>query len=146
MTFSDKKAYHDNSRPIRDGKSERKETNMYPNNNRRPSRRVNDEFLRRMVGGELTGGELPVINMARMENIGQSIEGNSSCNQNDDIPHECPTMLGAPSLAMVYSPLQCWRSLLEPEEALQNGSLFAELVMPFEGANKSMGIGGRLCK
>ena len=119
---------------------------MHPNNNRRPAGRVNDELLRRMVGGELTGGMLPVMNMARMENVGQSPEGNLSCNQNDDPPHECPTMLSAPSLAMVYSPLQCWRSLLEPEEALQNGSLFAELVMPFEGANKSMGIGGRLCK
>ena len=121
---------------------------MYPNNNRHPSRRGNDELLRRMVGGELTGGELPVMKMTRMESPDQPPSGRPSCNQNDEEAEisECPTILGAPSLAMVYSPRQCWRNLLDPDAALANGSLFAELVMPFEGANKSMGIGGKLCK
>lgn len=115
---------------------------MYSETNRRPVRRGNDELLRRMVGGELTA-----VSLGRADTApGQSNE-QSLCNQNDwEAANNCPKSVGAPSLAMVYSPLQCWRSLLEPEEALQNGSLFAELVMPFEGASKSTGIGGRLCK
>ncbi|MBQ7921125.1 MAG: spore coat associated protein CotJA [Clostridia bacterium] len=34
-------------------------------------------------------------------------------------------------LAMVYSPVQEWRELLEEEEALMNGTLFRELVFPW---------------
>ena len=35
-------------------------------------------------------------------------------------------------LAMVYSPLQCWRMLYSPEEALMKGTLFEELYKPLE--------------
>lgn len=121
---------------------------MYPKNNRPPSGRVNDEFLRRMVGGELIGDTLPVMQMTRKEATNQTRSTIPNCNQDDDETalSECPVMLGAPSLAMVYSPRQCWRNLLEPDAALSSGSLFAELVLPFEGARKSMGTGGKLCK
>ncbi len=34
-------------------------------------------------------------------------------------------------LAMVYSPVQEWREILEPEEAMENGTLFRELVFPW---------------
>ena len=107
---------------------------MYSENSNRSSRRGNDEFLRRMVGGELIGKELPAMSMARMENAHGNPSERPSCNQNDDIGSECPTVLGAPSLAMVYSPKQCWRNLLDNEAALKNGSLFAELILPFEGS------------
>ena len=121
---------------------------MYPKNNRPPSGRVNDEFLRRMVGGELIGNELPVMKITREVNPNVPLAEPPSCNQNDDEGErsECPVMLGAPSLAMVYSPRQYWRNLLDPDAALSSGSLFAELVLPFEGASKSMGTGGKLCK
>lgn len=33
-------------------------------------------------------------------------------------------------LAMVYSPYQCWRMLLSPENALAKGTLFEELYKP----------------
>ena len=35
-------------------------------------------------------------------------------------------------LAMVYSPMQCWRRLYVPGEALMKGTLFEELYKPLE--------------
>ena len=35
-------------------------------------------------------------------------------------------------LAMVYSPMQCWRRLYTPDKALMNGTLFEELYKPYE--------------
>ena len=43
-------------------------------------------------------------------------------------------------LAMVYSPLQEFHQLYEPDVALNRGTLFAELDLPFEGGKK-----GGLC-
>ena len=41
-------------------------------------------------------------------------------------------MLLAPKrqLAMVYSPMQCWRMLIEPDKALDMGTIFEELYKP----------------
>lgn len=39
---------------------------------------------------------------------------------------------GARQLAMVYSPMQCWRRLYTPDEALTSGTLFEELYKPYE--------------
>lgn len=36
-------------------------------------------------------------------------------------------------LAMAYIPNQQWQNLLSPESALMNGTVFRELVFPFEG-------------
>lgn len=36
-------------------------------------------------------------------------------------------------LAMAYIPNQAWQNLLSPENALMNGTIFRELVFPFEG-------------
>ena len=58
----------------------------------------------------------------------------------------CPTEIPAPALAMVYAPRQCWRKLFEPEDALKHGSLFAELVLPFEAAPKKGGKEGCACR
>ena len=38
-------------------------------------------------------------------------------------------------LAMVYSPCQAWRAAYTPDVALQRGTLFSELDLPFEGYN-----------
>ena len=64
-------------------------------------------------------------------------DGGCGCQKPCDT--SCPTEVPAPSLAMVYSPRQCWRSLLEPEVGLKHGSIFAELILPFEGSQ----IGGK---
>lgn len=39
---------------------------------------------------------------------------------------------GNRQLAMVYSPMQCWRRLYTPDEALMSGTLFEELYKPYE--------------
>ena len=39
---------------------------------------------------------------------------------------------GQKQLAMVYSPMQCWRRLHTPDEALTKGTLFEELYKPYE--------------
>ena len=43
------------------------------------------------------------------------------------------------SLAMVYSPCQAWRDAYAPDVALSRGTLFSELDLPFEPANKKRG-------
>ena len=45
-------------------------------------------------------------------------------------------------LASVYSPIQIWRNLYDPDEALKRGTLFKELDLPFERGDKS---GGGCC-
>lgn len=35
-------------------------------------------------------------------------------------------------LAMVYAPMQCFRRLYKPDEALMSGTLFEELYKPLE--------------
>lgn len=129
---------------------------MYSEQDRRaPMRRSNDEFLRRMIGGELTGGEMPVMNMERpslpdyssnrkVDCEGNIVGGESSCTENQNhgneaCTDECPTHVHAPVLAMVYSPRQCWRNVLDPQSGLENGSMFAELILPFEGCGKKAG-------
>ncbi len=45
----------------------------------------------------------------------------------------CPIGNRMPSLAMVYSPVQTFEGLYSPTEGLEQGSLFRDLVKPFEG-------------
>lgn len=40
------------------------------------------------------------------------------------------------SLAMMYVPFQRFENLYDPEKALERGTLFAELDMPFYGSKK----------
>lgn len=118
---------------------------MYSDQNRcNPARRANDAFLRQMIGGELTDGRLstmprgdcPMPSVERRESCtvceGATGENGGSCALSD-----CPKYAHAPSLAMVYAPGQCWRNLLDIESALEHGSLFAELVLPFRGGRKN---------
>ena len=140
---------------------------MYTENTRHTSLdRANDDFLRRMLGGELTGGERAV--MTKMEEALQKplhsgcamgdgcmerreaehnaveqrprAEEGPSCNEGDE--NGCPKYLYASSLAMVYAPYQCWQNLLDPESALEQGSQFADLILPFEAGGRCMRTGG----
>lgn len=122
---------------------------MYSENNRRASvRRANDEFLRRMLGGELTHGEIPVLNLESPV-LPEMPDGNRpSCDGSygDMENGMCPTHVHAPSLAMVYSPKQCWRNLLDLHAGLNHGSIFAELILPFEGDQNKRGTEGKIRK
>jgi len=129
---------------------------MYSENNRRSStQRADNDFLRRMLGGELTGDGFPVMNLndsVKSKNTVERSESRSTPTppqlQNttrircDGTPrqmtpdgngdHTCPTSLHAPALAMVYSPRQCWRNLFDPATGLSHGTIFAELALPLE--------------
>ena len=125
--------------------------------------RANDEFLRRMIGGELKGEELLRLHSevldVPMEQGGRRVDcrGNvygaeaalgeriqergTGCDCGD-----CPTEISAPALAMVYAPKQCWRGLLDPQTGLSHGSMFTELILPFEGCPKSGRMEVKACK
>ena len=140
---------------------------MYMENNRHVSQgRANDEFLRRMLGGELVGGERAVMNQPEeapqlhehmmggrcneqedlpLEGTARQPRGEAvpPCNQGDEEACACPKYMRMPALAMVYAPHQCWQNLLEPEAALEQGSQFAELVLPQEAGGCGMRTGGK---
>ena len=76
--------------------------------------------------------------------------GNRLCDgtlpQEDDIDNCAITGgwgLHSYPLAMVYSPIQEFHELYSPEKALERGTLFLELDLPFEGGNSKKG--GCLC-
>lgn len=141
---------------------------MYSEIDRRASaQRANDEFLRRMLGGELCGGAREAMNQGVMEESARptlppvnngtacdgSERGHGGCGRAESDGHEggcgrggcngggngdgtdrgCPKHVHAPALAMVYAPRQCWQNVLDPMSGLAHGSIFAELVLPFEG-------------
>jgi len=116
---------------------------MYSENGRRAAvRRSNDEFLRRMIGGEVIRAEIPVASMEscplseRPQGIRLSCDGTA-------MEDGCPTQVHAPALAMVYAPKQCWRDLFELEAALRHGTLFRELLFPLEVGRKTAEEEGR---
>ena len=138
---------------------------MYFENNRRAAEsRADADFLRRMLGGELNGNR---CNRSRdrapaetRQGVGECCEWtpqarqpqarqempvrpeNSGCGCQKPCNTSCPTEVHAPSLAMVYSPRQCWRKLLDPAEGLKHGTIFAELVLPFEAVPQKGGKEG----
>ena len=120
---------------------------MYSEQEKRASvQRANDAFLRRMLGGELTSASRPTFS-EEVPTLPQ-YPTRPPCNGGDTGEgaqgggrEECPVQVGMPALAMVYAPRQCWRGLYTPREALQHGTQFAELDLPFLGYSK--GTGGK---
>ena len=117
---------------------------MYSENSRMPaSRRADDDFLRRMIGGNLNDGYRDTRNcgcgnaQSRNADRRRLALDTPPCNDNDGhgCSNHCPKEVSAPSLAMVYCPRQCWQSIFSLEEALQHGTLFAKLALPFYGSN-----------
>lgn len=60
--------------------------------------------------------------------------GNSmgDCMGCEDIAESVRRELGGFPLAMVYSPKQYFRQVMDPETALRHGTMFAELDLPLE--------------
>ena len=140
---------------------------MYFENNRRAAEnRADADFLRRMLGGELSGSACNRSDRSCNRNTYDPRRAMGSCcewapqgrqpqaRQEAPVKPEndcgcqkpcntsCPTELHAPALAMVYSPRQCWRKLLDPAEGLKHGTIFAELVLPFEAVAQKGGKEG----
>ncbi len=105
-------------------------------------RRSDNDLLRRMLGGELDGGryqaaDIPTPTPRRDESAPPCNGGDTPSSTHQACGKgNCPTVVSAPALAMVYSPRQCWQNLLDPESGLRAGSIFAELVLPLEPGKK----------
>lgn len=87
-----------------------------------PRERIGDEMLRRMLDGNRQSTE-PI-----MQNRPNCSNGRKETWGLEEYP-----------LAMVYAPLQVFRNLYDMDTALQKGTMFAELDLPFMGesvANK----------
>ena len=121
---------------------------MYSERNRRAANgRANDEFLRRMIGGELIG-TVPVMNTAPRPTLPDYSNNRTACDgtarkSDNHMNGDCPTHVHAPALSMVYAPRQCWQNLLDPTVGLEKGTIFAELVLPLEVVRKSTGMEGK---
>ena len=119
-------------------------------------RRSGDEFLRRMKSEEFlsrlsTGNDIPTFSRTdvprRDERPRTSCNGEEARKGKTGFTTETQgTKCHMPSLAMVYSPYQEWQNLLSLQEGLYHGSIFAELIKPFEGARNGKGSEGGCCK
>ena len=45
-------------------------------------------------------------------------------------------LLGSLPIAMAYTPMQQWKTTYSPEQALNAGTVFPELDLPFQGGRK----------
>ena len=104
---------------------------MYDPKHSASERRLDNEFLRRMSFGEFSERSVPTMNRQPARQNGAC----SSCGDGHGAVPSCPHPMDPmmPSLAMVYVPKQEWRCTLAPHDALMHGSLFSELIKPFEG-------------
>lgn len=101
-----------------------------------PRDRINDE-LSKKVSSESLGFERQ--------------ESRINC-KGEEVPARVPTPttnqrgtwgLENYPLASVYSPIQHWRNLYDPDKALERGTLFGELDLPFVCGE--IDIGGGCC-
>lgn len=122
----------------------------------------NDKFhqsegnMHRIIPKRITGASRPTFaesdiatNMPQLdENIGGRLCDGSLPSQNSESGVRGDNNTGwgltAYPLAMVYSPIQEFRGLYTPDVALNRGTMFAELDLPFEGGNAKKG-GCNLC-
>ena len=116
---------------------------MYSENDKQYSRRrTGEEFLRRMQGEEFlsrtcAGRDTPVMAQGMLPAVDERPK--TACNGTKS---NSGTGCNMPSLAMVYSPVQSFSSLLAPADALDAGSLFADLVKPLEVGGAKCQLGG----
>ena len=94
-----------------------------------PRERINDELLRRSVEDSPS---VPRTN-TRLNCRGEE--------NHSQFPARATWGLENYPLASVYSPIQQWRNLYEPEAALERGTLFKELDLPFVCGEANRGGG-----
>ena len=99
--------------------------------------------LDRIQGKRLCDGSLPKEAIPFGGNMSQRNENGGSCHSGCG-EYDGGWGLSSYPLAMVYSPLQKFHELYEPEIALERGTLFSELDLPFEGEKMHKG-GCKLC-
>ena len=125
---------------------------MYNDKNRLRGAQVTDPFVGRLSGRSrpsIPSTDGPQAPLESDLSGGRLCDGTLKRNDLRDDMKGCGTAdggFGLPShpLAMMYSPLQSFHELYSPEEALEHGTLFKELDLPFESAKHGMG-GCNLC-
>ena len=96
-------------------------------------------------GRRLCDGSLPEESLPFGGKMNQRNENGGNCNCHGGCgEYDGGWGLSSYPLAMVYSPLQKFHELYEPEVALERGTLFSELDLPFEGGKMNKG-GCKLC-
>lgn len=65
-------------------------------------------------------------------NISRNVDTDCGCRPKPSSPVKCDPLQGMP-LAMAYVPWQEWRNIYNQEKALQRGTIFEELDLPFQG-------------
>ena len=100
--------------------------------------RLEQTPVRRLCDGSIPEEAVPYgRNMTQRNENGGSCHG--GCGEYDG-----GWGLSSYPLAMVYAPLQKFHELYEPDVALERGTLFSELDLPFEGGKMNKG-GCKLC-
>lgn len=95
-----------------------------------PRERISEDMLRRMLGGDYRNNANNTNNANNGNNAWERRE-NGSCNNHSN--GGSWALRGYP-LASVYAPYQEFRGLYDKETALNQGTLFSELDLPFMGA------------
>ena len=96
-------------------------------NNMMPREKISDELLSRMLDNTR-----PCCNMSNNCGCGNA-DGDVGCKSGKTFGLE-----GYP-LASMYAPLQKFRNLYDKETAFREGTLFAELNLPFMGVSVAKG-------
>ena len=115
---------------------------MYFENEKHYARqRSNAEFLRRMRSDDFVGfsEKRDVPTLARTDLPGKNERPRVSCDGTPQANSPTPTCHNMPSLAMVYSPIQPWKEVLSPEDGLAHGTIFVDLIKPFEAGERGKG-------
>ena len=105
---------------------------MDENDNRTPRERVDDTFLRRVLGS--TGDPLRAPMGEERGSGAYPCEPSSGADRR---------LMGFP-LGMVYSPVQEWKNAYDVKTALERGTLFRDLDKPWE-VPAPTGKGGCRC-
>lgn len=91
---------------------------------------TNRNTVRRLCDGSL----------ARNDEIGGFDNVDTGCMQNGSCGISCTGWgLNNYPVAMVYSPCQPWNNVYKPEIALERGTVFKDLDLPFEGGGRKGG-------
>lgn len=91
---------------------------------------TNRNTVRRLCDGSL----------ARNDEIGGFDNVDLGCMHNDSCGISCTGWgLNNHPVAMVYSPCQPWNNVYKPEIALERGTVFKDLDLPFEGTGRKGG-------
>jgi hypothetical protein len=109
---------------------------------RTPKERISAEMRKYLLAEEEKDGTQEV--MARRCGCGCR-NTNTKCREERDSSYDaCKAETKGVHFAMVYSPYQPFCNLYEPEEGLENGTIFRDLNFPFYPTKcKTMGCGNR---